>query len=273
MVAASCLVLALPSALGQVGVIVAAGVLGLLLFKPEQDAPHEPLPIIASRRAGSALLLLFVLLLLVLPIVTQAWPGSTLAMIDAFYRSGALVFGGGHVVLPLLQAEVVPTGWVSNTSFLAGYGAAQAVPGPLFTFAAFLGASMNAGAKRLAWRPDLPGRGFRTVVPARHRCAALLGAAAAQPPHASGADRHQCRSRRSAPGGAVSAGMDQRHTPAGRFWPGADRTARLDVLEAAAVAGGDGERACRLAVEQSGRRGMTPGRTRCAGVCRRSRNG
>jgi chromate transporter len=143
MVAASCLVLALPSALGQVGVIVAAGVLGLLLFKPEQDAPHEPLPIIASRRAGSALLLLFVLLLLVLPIVTQAWPGSTLAMIDAFYRSGALVFGGGHVVLPLLQAEVVPTGWVSNTSFLAGYGAAQAVPGPLFTFAAFLGASMN----------------------------------------------------------------------------------------------------------------------------------
>jgi chromate transporter len=143
MVAASCLVLALPSALGQVGVIVAAGVLGLLLFKPEQDAPHEPLPIIASRRAGSAWLLLFVLLLLVLPIVAQAWPGSTLAMIDAFYRSGALVFGGGHVVLPLLQAEVVPTGWVSNASFLAGYGAAQAVPGPLFTFAAFLGASMN----------------------------------------------------------------------------------------------------------------------------------
>jgi chromate transporter len=143
MVAASCLVLAWPSALGQVGVIVAAGVLGLLLFKPEQDAPHEPLPIIASRRAGSAWLLLFVLLLLVLPIVTQAWPGSTLAMIDAFYRAGALVFGGGHVVLPLLQAEVVPTGWVSNTSFLAGYGAAQAVPGPLFTFAAFLGASMK----------------------------------------------------------------------------------------------------------------------------------
>jgi chromate transporter len=66
-------------------------------------------------------------------------------LIDAFYRAGSLVFGGGHVVLPLLQAEVVPTGWVDENTFLAGYGAAQAVPGPLFTFAAFLGASTNAG--------------------------------------------------------------------------------------------------------------------------------
>ncbi len=66
-----------------------------------------------------------------------------LALIDAFYRAGSLVFGGGHVVLPLLQTEVVSSGWVNNDSFLAGYGAAQAVPGPLFTFAAFLGASMQ----------------------------------------------------------------------------------------------------------------------------------
>ncbi|PZR56655.1 MAG: chromate transporter, partial [Stutzerimonas stutzeri] len=70
---------------------------------------------------------------------------QALAQVDAFYRTGALVFGGGHVVLPLLQAEVVPSGWVDNDAFLAGYGAAQAVPGPLFTFAAFLGASMNSG--------------------------------------------------------------------------------------------------------------------------------
>ncbi len=143
MAAASCLVLAWPGALGQIGVIVGAGVLGLLLFKAAQDAPHAPLPIIASRRAGAAWLGLFVILLLALPIMAQAWPAGTLAMIDAFYRSGSLVFGGGHVVLPLLQAEVVPSGWVSNASFLAGYGAAQAVPGPLFTFAAFLGASMT----------------------------------------------------------------------------------------------------------------------------------
>jgi len=78
-----------------------------------------------------------------LPLLVKLAPGQPLAMIDAFYRAGALVFGGGHVVLPLLQAEVVPPGWVSNEAFLAGYGVAQAVPGPLFTFAAFLGASMG----------------------------------------------------------------------------------------------------------------------------------
>ena len=72
-------------------------------------------------------------------------PSQTIALIDAFYRAGSLVFGGGHVVLPLLQAEVVLPGWVNNNTFLAGYGAAQAVPGPLFTFASFLGASMQVG--------------------------------------------------------------------------------------------------------------------------------
>jgi len=75
--------------------------------------------------------------------LAELMPSQTMAMVDSFYRVGSLVFGGGHVVLPLLQAEVVPSGWVNNESFLAGYGAAQAVPGPLFTFAAFLGASMN----------------------------------------------------------------------------------------------------------------------------------
>jgi chromate transporter len=88
-------------------------------------------------------LTLFFALLMGLPLLTATFPNQTLSMVDAFYRAGSLVFGGGHVVLPLLQAEVVPSGWVSNDAFLAGYGAAQAVPGPLFTFAAFLGASMN----------------------------------------------------------------------------------------------------------------------------------
>ena len=74
---------------------------------------------------------------------TATYPSQTLELVDSFYRSGSLVFGGGHVVLPLLQAEVVPGGWVSNDAFLAGYGAAQAVPGPLFTFAAFLGTVMT----------------------------------------------------------------------------------------------------------------------------------
>ena len=143
MTLATCVVLVEPSAWGQVGVIVAAGVAGLMLFKPEQRAAHDPLPMPVSQRAGIICLALFVLLLVGLPLLAERLPNQTVALVDAFYRAGSLVFGGGHVVLPLLQAEVVPVGWVSNDAFLAGYGAAQAVPGPLFTFAAFLGASMN----------------------------------------------------------------------------------------------------------------------------------
>jgi chromate transporter len=96
-----------------------------------------------SRTAGTLALLLFFLLLVGLPLLAAAVPSQTLRLIDAFYRAGSLVFGGGHVVLPLLQAEVAPQGWVGNEAFLAGYGAAQAVPGPLFTFAAYLGAVMG----------------------------------------------------------------------------------------------------------------------------------
>ena len=143
MAIAACVALLEPSAWGQVSVIAAAGAAGLLLFKPGQSSGHEPLPISISRRAGAIWLSLFVALLVGLPLLNQWLPNQTVTMVDAFYRSGSLVFGGGHVVLPLLQAEVVPYGWVSNETFLAGYGAAQAVPGPLFTFAAFLGASMN----------------------------------------------------------------------------------------------------------------------------------
>lgn len=143
MAAAACFVLLMQSAWGQVGVIVIAAIIGLLLFKPQQGAAHDPLPIVMRRRVGLLWLALFFALLMGLPLLTALFPGQTLAMVDAFYRAGSLVFGGGHVVLPLLQAEVVPPGWVDNEFFLAGYGAAQAVPGPLFTFAAFLGASMN----------------------------------------------------------------------------------------------------------------------------------
>ncbi|OHE59090.1 MAG: chromate transporter [Thiobacillus sp. GWE1_62_9] len=143
MAIAACIVLFVPSAWGQVGVIAAAGIAGLLLFKPARIVEHDPLPITVGHRAGVLWLSLFFALLLGLPVLAQLLPSQTLSMVDAFYRAGSLVFGGGHVVLPLLQAEVVPSGWVSNEAFLAGYGAAQAVPGPLFTFAAFLGASMS----------------------------------------------------------------------------------------------------------------------------------
>lgn len=132
-----------PSAWGQVGVIIAASVAGLLLFKLEPGAEHDALPIAINRRAGALWLGLFVIALVGLPVLVNWLPNPTLALVDAFYRTGSLVFGGGHVVLPLLQADVVAPQWVSNDVFLAGYGATQAVPGPLFTFAAFLGASMN----------------------------------------------------------------------------------------------------------------------------------
>jgi chromate transporter len=90
-----------------------------------------------------ALLIIFFVLMAVLPLLANFFPESPLPVVASFYRVGSLVFGGGHVVLPLLQAEVVPPGWVTNDAFLAGYGAAQAVPGPLFTFAAYLGTVMS----------------------------------------------------------------------------------------------------------------------------------
>ncbi|MDP4908591.1 MAG: chromate efflux transporter [Burkholderiaceae bacterium] len=144
MMLATCAVLLMPSVWSQIGVIIVAGLAGVMLFKPAQLAPNDPLPIQITRRTGAFWLTLFFIILIVLPVAAEALPNQTLAIIDAFYRAGSLVFGGGHVVLPLLQTEVVPTGWVDEQVFLAGYGATQAMPGPLFTFAAFLGASMSS---------------------------------------------------------------------------------------------------------------------------------
>ena len=136
------LTLAWPGAIGQVAVIVLAGLAGwrLLPFAAVQDRPHVAVPI--SRRFAVTALVIYFALLIGLPLARQLSEDHVLAVVDSFYRSGALVFGGGHVVLPLLQAEVVPPGWLTQEQFLAGYGAAQAVPGPLFTFSAYLGAAM-----------------------------------------------------------------------------------------------------------------------------------
>ena len=137
-VGAAILALAVPSAAGQIGAIAAGG-LDRLGAAARRAAPQAAAPLAmqsAARLVGRLRRSLFFALLIGLPLLRRgACRGSALALFDAFYRSGALVFGGGHVVLPLLQAEVVPPGWVSNDAFLAGYGAAQAVPGPLFTFA------------------------------------------------------------------------------------------------------------------------------------------
>jgi chromate transporter len=142
-VLAAIAVLAAPTPFIQVAVIAAGGVAGLLLLRSGNDQPHVSLGIDVSKVMAVSALVLFFLLLVGLPLLAAANSSHALALIDSFYRSGSLVFGGGHVVLPLLQAEVVPPGWVSNDDFLAGYGAAQAVPGPLFTFAAYLGAVMG----------------------------------------------------------------------------------------------------------------------------------
>jgi chromate transporter len=114
------------------------------MFKPAHVIDHDALPLKVGRRTGAAFLIVFFMLLSGLPLLAGITSSQTIALVDSFFRAGSLVFGGGHVVLPLLQAEVVPSGWITNEIFLAGYGAVQAVPGPLFTFAAFLGATMSS---------------------------------------------------------------------------------------------------------------------------------
>jgi chromate transporter len=134
-----------------VGIIVAAAVIGWRFFGAAQAMPPVQESLGTRRSLGMALAVLVVigLILFGLPIVRQFVPHQALAQFDSFFRVGSLVFGGGHVVLPLLQHEVVAPGWVTTEQFLAGYGAAQAVPGPLFTFSAYLGAAMHPGP--LAW--------------------------------------------------------------------------------------------------------------------------
>ena len=127
----------------QVGVILLAALVGFLLYRqqPQDEEISSRFPI--TKRVAVICLCLFFGLLLFLPIVREMTGSYWIALFDSFYRSGSLVFGGGHVVLPLLEQEFVPTGWLSKEAFLAGYGVTQAVPGPLFTFAAYLGAVMK----------------------------------------------------------------------------------------------------------------------------------
>jgi chromate transporter len=142
-IGAAVLALALPSTLTQLGIIVLGGLIGWCWLSAPANKESAPTVVPVSRRLGIAALAVFVALLIALPVVANGTTDQSIKLFDSFYRSGSLVFGGGHVVLPLLQHEVVPTGWISDDAFLAGYGAAQAVPGPLFTFAAYLGTAMR----------------------------------------------------------------------------------------------------------------------------------
>jgi chromate transporter len=143
-------VLAVPTALGQVLTIAVAGLVGWRLLPAAVAPASHPARVPLSRRAGIVAWALFFALLGGLPLLRLVSPSQGLALFDSFYRVGSLVFGGGHVVLPLIWSEVVPTGWVSNEEFVAGYGAAQAVPGPLFTFSAYLGTVMHEPPNGLA---------------------------------------------------------------------------------------------------------------------------
>ncbi|MEX2259938.1 MAG: chromate efflux transporter [Woeseia sp.] len=140
---AAIVVITIATPLAQIGAIAAGAAAGRLWLKSDSSPASGSLGIPVSKPLAVALLGTFFILLAGLPLLATAVPSTGIALADSFFRSGSLVFGGGHVVLPLLQAEVVPPGWVSDDTFLAGYGAAQAVPGPLFTFSAYLGAVME----------------------------------------------------------------------------------------------------------------------------------
>jgi chromate transporter len=148
--AAVAIVVFFAGSFAQVAAIVLGAGAGLWLCRGDVAPVSGHLDFPVTRLGGGIALVLFATLLLIPPVVVTATNFRGLALFDAFYRSGALVFGGGHVVLPLLQAQVVAPGWVSNETFLAGYGLAQAVPGPLFTFAAYLGAVMGSPPNGLA---------------------------------------------------------------------------------------------------------------------------
>lgn len=141
-IASVIMVMAIPSTTGQIIALVSGGAFAMLMQQRGLGSPVQHHDYGVSRFAGGILLITFAMLLVALPLASAWLQLPALTMFKDFYQAGALVFGGGHVVLPLLQASVVPSGWVSSDIFLAGYGATQAIPGPLFTFAAYLGAVM-----------------------------------------------------------------------------------------------------------------------------------
>jgi len=145
-IAAAATVLFLPGTVSQVGVIAVCAAIGWRAFRGGAAPGEAPASGLTRRHAwAAASLSLFGLLLVVLPVLARVTGEKPVAVFDSFYRAGSLVFGGGHVVLPLLRAEVVPPGWIGDDTFLAGYGAAQAIPGPLFTFAGYLGTVIRSG--------------------------------------------------------------------------------------------------------------------------------
>ncbi|KQL41321.1 ChrA protein [Bacillus sp. FJAT-25509] len=137
------------TAFSQIVVILISSIVGYFLYQDNDNSDKTTLTTNISKKFSVFCLVIFFILLAILPLINSLTPSKWIAIFDSFYRAGSMVFGGGHVVLPLLEREFVPTGWLSKETFLAGYGVTQAVPGPLFTFAAYLGTVM------LGWRGGL----------------------------------------------------------------------------------------------------------------------
>ena len=245
-VLAAAAVLGVGGSATQVAVIVAGGLVGFLWLREEARPSSDRGPAAPVSVVAMASLVLFFVLLVFLPVLASTWPSQGLALADSFYRSGSLVFGGGHVVLALLKAEVLPTGWVSEDIFLAGYGAAQAVPGPLFTFSAYLGTVMENPPAGWVGGPHLPRRHLRAVIPAGHRHPAVLERTAppglGRPGHA----RRQRRGRRPASRRPLRSGVDGRGALGRGLRPRARGIRPARVVEAAPVAGGLARRSRRL---------------------------
>jgi chromate transporter len=245
--AATAIVVFFAGSFGQVAAIALGACAGLWLCRGEV-APHSGnLNFPVTRRGGAVALALFAAFLLIPPFLATATHSQALALFDAFYRSGALVFGGGHVVLPLLQAQVVTPGWVSNEAFLAGYGLAQAIPGPLFTFAAYLGAAVGPAPNGLA------GAAIALIaifLPGILLVYGMLPFWDAHTPHRSGRDaRHQCSRGRHSRCGPLQPGLDERGLNAARFCARAHGLPAPHRLEAAAMDRGGAARRCRRAVQ------------------------
>ncbi|MCC2251367.1 chromate efflux transporter [Virgibacillus sp. AGTR] len=142
-IAAASIMLIFPSAWMQIVIILGAGMVGLKLFTDKAESKVQPFSVSISKKLGLTSLGILISLLIILPLLNRVSDNPLLNIFDIFFRVGSLVFGGGHVVLPMIEREVVPTGLLTANEFLAGYGMAQAVPGPLFTFSSYLGTMME----------------------------------------------------------------------------------------------------------------------------------
>jgi chromate transporter len=236
-----------PWSIFQIGTIVVGGLAGWILCPGEPDPALDSVTMPVSRKLGIACLTAFFVLLAFAFLPARA---GALALLDAFYRSGALVFGGGHVVLPLLRNAVVVPGWVSDNTFLAGYGAAQAVPGPLFTFSAYLGAVAGIppggviGAAVALVAIFVPG------ILCRH--SALLARVARQTGRASCDARHQCRRCRVVGSSALQPSLDQCGAESGGFRDRGNRLRPARRLECTAAHSRGAFRAGRGWIEPDG---------------------